>query len=305
MLNSSKLTNQDISVGSVDAFAAGQLSRILDSLHSVAYFVPDANEKFGELGMEPRMQYFASRSAPMGAVSANVVAATFYNFNPELIAASIPAAWELASPSTVNRVRYEIIAAALPRVLGEELAHSPAVARAAVMLRRTAEAIPNADGRPLYAGHAELAWPEPPYAQLWHAITLLREYRGDGHIAALVAHGLSGLEALISHTATGIGFNADFGRRLRGWSRDQWNSAVDGLQSRGLMDDGGELTSAGTQLRSTVEDLTDELAYPPWRTLPDDQADELAGLAKVIREAVQAAGVFPAGAFGPRHGQHR
>ena len=67
-----------------------------------------------------------------------------------------------------------------------------------------AEAIPNADGRPRYAGHAELDWPNAPYAQLWHAITLLREYRGDGHIAALVTHGLSGLEALITHIAMGI-----------------------------------------------------------------------------------------------------
>lgn len=84
----------------MDAFAAGRLTRSPDALHSVVYFLPDANEKFGEPGMDFRMRYFASRSAPMGAVAANVVAATFHNFSPQLVAAVIPAAWELASPAT-------------------------------------------------------------------------------------------------------------------------------------------------------------------------------------------------------------
>jgi hypothetical protein len=289
----------------VDAFAAGQLSRALDRLHSVVYFVPDANEKFGALGMDGRMHYFASRSAPMGRVSAKVVAATFYNFNPELVASAIPAAWELASPEEITRVRYEIVDTALPKVLGERLAHSSEMARGAVMLRRTADAVPNADGRPLYAGHAELDWPEAPYAQLWHAITLLREYRGDGHIAALVTYGLSGIEALITHIAMGIGFNPEFGRRQRGWSREQWDAAAEGLRTRGLIDDGCQLTSKGDDLRSRIEDLTDRLAFAPWQTLSDEQASELVGLATLIRDAVQAAGVFPVGAFGPRYGQHR
>lgn len=271
----------------------------------MVYFVPEANEKFGELGLEFRMQYFASRAAPMGAVAANVVAATFYNFNPQLIASVIPAAWELVPPATVTRARYEIVSTALPRVLGDELTHSPELARAAELLRRVAESVPNADGRPLYAGHAELPWPDTPHVQLWHAITLLREYRGDGHIAALMTNGLSGLDALITHTAMGIGFNVDFARRSRGWSRDQWKAGTEHLTSGGILRSDGELTPAGTDLRSTVENLTDELGYPPWRTLPADQADELVGLTKLIREAVQASELLPTGAFGPRYGQHR
>lgn len=278
---------------------------MLDTLHSVVYFLPEADEKFGELGLDSRTHYFAGRSAPMGAVSANVVAATFYNFNPRLVARAIPAAWELASPAAVTRVRYELVASALPRVLGEQLSGSPEVARAATLLRGVAESVPNADGRPLFAGHAELPWPDSPLVALWHAITLLREYRGDGHIVALVTNGLSGLEALITHAATGIGFNADYVRRLRGWSHDEWNATTEGLISRGLLRGEGELTPGGTELRSRIEDLTDELGYPPWQALPDDQADELVGFAKVIRGAVQAAGVFPAKAFGPRYGQPR
>ncbi|MDT5101559.1 MAG: hypothetical protein QOC76_5296 [Mycobacterium sp.] len=290
----------------MDAFSAGQLTRALDRLHSTIYFAPEANERFSELGLKhQRMQYFASRSAPMGAVTAKVVAATFYNFNPELVAKAIPAAWEVASPAAVTRVRYEIVDAVIPKILGDERVRSPELAHSTAIVRRAAEAIPNADGRALYAGHAELDWPETPHPQLWHAITLLREYRGDGHVAALVTHGLSGLEALITHVATGTGFAPDYGRKLRGWSQQQWDESVERLRSRGLLDDEAQLTAAGNDLRSKIEDLTDNLAYAPWRTVSDDDVQELVSLGGIIRAAVRAAGVFPSNAFGPRYGQHR
>ena len=290
----------------MDAFSAGQLSRALDRLHSTIYFAPEANDKFRELGLEnQRMQYFASRSAPMGPVGAKVVAATFYNFNPELVAKSIPAAWEIASPPDVTRVRYELVDSLVPRILGDTRIRSAEFAHSTAIVRRTAEAIPNADGRPLYAGHAELDWPDTPHGQLWHAITLLREYRGDGHIAALVSHGLSGAEALITHVATGTGFDPEFGRKLRGYSREQWDETVDTLRARNVLDDAGQLTTAGDALRAKIEDLTDELAYPPWRTVPDDDVAEMVALGETIGDAVLEAGVFPANAFGPRYGQRR
>jgi hypothetical protein len=290
----------------MDAFSAGQLSRALDRLHSTIYFAAESSERFSEVGLEnQRMQYFASRSAPMGAVTANVVAATFYNFSPELIAKAIPAAWEIASPGAVTRVRYEIVDAVVARILGEQFVGSPEFAHSVAIVRRTAEAIPNADGRPLYAGHAELNWPETPHAQLWHAITLLREYRGDGHIAALVTHGVSGIEALITHVATGTGFTPEFGRMLRGWSQQQWDEAVGALRTRDLLDDAGQLTTAGNDLRTSIEDLTDQLAFAPWQTLSDDDVQELAALGETIRDSVRAAGIVPTNAFGPRYGQHR
>jgi Helix-turn-helix family len=62
----------------------------------------------------------------------------------------------------VTRMRYQLVASALPRVLGEQLSGSTEVARAATLLRGVAESTPNADGRPLYAGHAELPWPDTP-----------------------------------------------------------------------------------------------------------------------------------------------
>ncbi|MFZ0834580.1 MAG: hypothetical protein WAM92_16185 [Mycobacterium sp.] len=288
----------------MDAFRAGRLTRTLDPLHSVGYFLPEVSERFGVLGMQGRTPYFATRSAPMGAVGAGVVAATFYNFSPDLVAASIPGAWAAASPQTVTEMRYAIVDEALPRVLGE-ITGSPELARAADILHDVAEAIPNADGRPLFAGHAELPWPQSPHSRLWHAITLLREYRGDGHIAALITYRLSGLEALITHTASELGFTAQFARRLRGWTEAQWAAATDRLRQRELLDESGALTTTGLQIRTEIEDLTDTLAFEPWRTLAGGDATQLEEFATSTRQVVLGAGIFPAGAFAPRHGEHR
>ena len=157
----------------------------------------------------------------------------------------------------------------------------------------------------MFAAHGTLAWPETAHGQLWHAVTLLREYRGDGHVVALVANELSGLDALVSHTASGIGFSVGFARRLRGWTEDEWAEGTDGLRLRGLLDAGGALTMQGAELRAQIEDLTDALAYVPWRGVSDDDAAEVATVAASIRKAVRSAGLFPGVAFGPRYGEHR
>ncbi len=128
---------------------------------------------------------------------------------------------------------------------------------------------------------------------------------GATAIAALVTHGLSGIDALITHVATGTGLDPEFGRRLRGWSQQQWDDAVDSLRTRDLLDDAGQLTATGNELRTSIEDLTDELAHAPWQTVSDDDAQELVALGEIIRDGVRAAGVFPTNAFGPRYGQHR
>ena len=165
------------------------------------------------------MQYFASRSAPMGAVAAKVVAATFYNFNPELIAKAIPAAWEIASPAAVTRVRYEIVDAVMPKILGEERVRSPEFAHSMAIVRRTAEAIPNADGRPLYAGHAELDWPQDaarPVVARDHpaaGVSRRRPYRRAGRPRAQRHRGAD------HPCRDGNRLRSRIRQRLRGWSQ--------------------------------------------------------------------------------------
>ncbi|MGH3518446.1 MAG: SCO6745 family protein [Haloechinothrix sp.] len=271
----------------------------LEPLHTVIYFAPEAEAELTAVGLRPgRMTYFASRSAPMGAVGPGTVTATFYNFNPELVARHIPRAWTLATPEQVVAARFSAADAALRTRLGDAVS-APEVAEAAELARDAAEAC-SPDGRPLYAGHADLEWPTEPHLVLWHAITLLREFRGDGHIAALVAHGLNGLSALVSHTATGRGFTEHAAKATRGWSDEQWAAAAEGLRGQGLLDAAGELTDTGQALRARVEAATNDAATAPWLRLGADKTTRLREIGRTLSKQVVAAGAFPSGVFAVR-----
>lgn len=270
---------------------------VLDPLHSSIYFAPEADDAFAEIGLRPgRMTYFASRAAPMGQVSAGVVTATFYNFNPELVAKHIPRAWMLATPEAIIEARFRLADTVLRRLLGNEVADSNDVEEAAQLAGRAARACAP-HGRPLYAAHAGIDHPSEPLTSLWHSITLLREYRGDGHLAALLDAKLSGLDALITHHATGRGFTAEFAQASRGWSAELWAAGIAGLQERGLLDEGGGLTEAGQQLREDIETRTDELGREPYDSLGDAELSRLTDLGRGLTRRAVAAGAFPAGTF--------
>jgi hypothetical protein len=263
-----------------------------NSLHSLIYFAPETEQYLTGVGLKAgRMCYFAGRAAPMGAVGSGVVAATFYNFSPSLVAHCIPGAWDLASPAAVIGARFAAADAALTRLLGPEVIASAEMTTMAGLVREAASGC-GVEGRPLYAGHADLDWPDAPHLVMWHALSLLREYRGDGHICALVASGLSGIEALVSHVATGQGFTPEFARRSRGWNQDEWDAASGGLADRGLLD-GGALTSAGLALREQIEHETDRMAAPPWQHLGDERTEEVVRIGKAMTRAAVSAGAFP------------
>jgi hypothetical protein len=272
---------------------AARAHRATDPLHSMIYFAPEPEEEYAAVGLQPgRMGYFASRSAPMGAVSAGVTIATFYNFNPSLVAHFIPAAWALAQPEAILTARLAGADRALRRLLGDEVVASPELAEAAALGREACTAL-SAEARPLYAGHAELPWPDAPHLVLWHAATVLREYRGDGHVAALLEAELSGLEAIYTHTLTGRGFTPDAAKKLRGWSDEQWADAANGLRDKGLVDDAG-LTAAGTALRDQVEATTDRLDQAAWLHLGPERTQRLTDLGKGLTRVIVGNGAFSA-----------
>jgi hypothetical protein len=276
---------------------AGRIARSLEPLHSMVYFAPETEEHLTAVGLKRgRMSYFAGRSAPMGAVGAAVVAATFYNFNPDLVARVIPAAWGLADPATLITARLGAVDAALRRMAGDDALAAPEIAEAAGLVRRAAEAC-RPEGRPLGAAYLALDWPDEPHLALWHGLSVLREHRGDGHIAMLVEAGLSGVEAQVTHVATGKGFVPAFAMASRGWSPEQWGAAVTGLAERGLLDEQGELTEAGSDLRRQVETDTDRLGVEPWTHLGADGAARLGEIGGGLVRALLAAGCFPAGVF--------
>ncbi|WP_219413954.1 SCO6745 family protein [Pseudonocardia nigra] len=277
----------------MDPCDSGRLARGLEPLHAMTYFAPETEEHLTAAGLKPgRMSYFAGRSAPMGAVGAPVVAATFYNFNPDLVARHIPAAWTLVDPATLVAARFVAVDATLRRMLGDDVVASPEVAEAAGLARRAAEACA-CEGRPLAAAHAEVKWPDAPHLVLWHALSILREHRGDGHVALLLGAGLSGLEALVTATATGRAFLPEFAMASRGWSREQWDGAVAALRDRGVLDADGALTVEGAGLRKQIEHDTDRLGADPWAHLGAEAAARLGELGGTLVRALLTAACFP------------
>ena len=267
--------------------------KTFDVLHALIYFAPEAKERLTALGLEHgSMTYFASRAAAMGPVGPGVVAATFYNFNPDAVAQAIPRAWEIASPEQVVAARLEAVDGAYRRLFGEEVLASAAVAEAAELAREAA-AGGTPEGRPLYAAHANLAWPEQPHLVLWHALTLVREYRGDAHVAALTLNGLSGLAALITHTATGNGTAASSAKRTRRWSDEQWDAEVAALTADGILAADGRLTDRGQELRDRVEAATNAASQGPWRHLGEGKTARLAELCGPLARTVIEAGAIP------------
>lgn len=278
------------------ARTAGQCHRALEPIHTQVYFAPAALQPLVEAGLRPgRMGYFASRSAPMGAVGPGTVAATFYNFNPEIIARHIPRAWTLATPERVLEARLEGSDIALRRLLGDAV-DSPELAEAAELARAATEGC-RPEGRPLYASHAELDWPTEPHLVLWHAVTLLREFRGDGHIAALITHGLDGLPALITEVASGRGFVEAQAKLSRGWSDEQWSTAADGLREQDLLDADGKATAKCVALRQAIEADTNRVDSAPYRLLGEEKAQRLREIGKALSRQIVAAGAFPTDVF--------
>ena len=265
--------------------------RAVEPLHSHLYFAPEHDEHLSAVGLRPgRMAYFAGRAAPMGPVGAGVVTATFFNFSPSLVAHMIPRAWTLATPEQVLAARLDAARASLTRLLGAEAGSAPETVELADLLREACSVL-SAEGRALYAGHADLPWPDEPLLQVWHGATLLREHRGDGHVAALLAEGLGGLEALITHTVTGRGFTEPGAKATRGWSDEEWAASSGRLAERGLIGEGG-LTGEGTALRARVEAATDAMSAAPWQHLGPERTARVMELAKGFARTMVAGGAF-------------
>lgn len=279
---------------SVDPALAHETWRLGEPLHGVIYFAPQAVEQYSQVGVKGRMGYFASRAAAFGPVGAEVVLATFYNFCPDLVSSAIPAAWTLATPAQMVTARYAAADAVLRAALGDAI-DSPDLAEAAELAGRAARAAcDHVHGRPLFAAHAALDWPDSPHLALWHAQTLLREFRGDGHIAALTVEGLGGIEALISHAASGD-IPSEVLRTSRGWDEQAWAAAEDGLRARGVLAPGPDLafSDEGRAQRQWIEARTDTLSLPAYSALGESGCQRLGELLRPLSRAVVATGILP------------
>ncbi|ETX02463.1 MAG: hypothetical protein ETSY1_03450 [Candidatus Entotheonella factor] len=258
----------------------------------MVYFAPDAKATYEAIGLKGFwMGYFASRAAPLGPVPAEVVTATFFNFHPAMVTRAIPDAWQLATPDQIIAARLDHADRTLRNLLGDERLSSPELSEAAELARRAAEAA-MPQGRPLFAAYTALPWPQVSHLVLWHAATLLREHRGDGHVAALVHADVTPCQAHMLAMASGMTTRPvlDLSRR---WAETDWDEARDTLQQRGWLDADSALTSAGVMARQQIEDHTDRLAEQPLRALSEAQLSRLIEVASQLGQHIIAAGGIP------------
>ncbi len=266
--------------------------RALEPYHAMVYFAPEAQEEYAGLGYDVRTNraagYFPARAAALGRVGPGVVQALFFNFSRLAVEFGMAGAWDVADPAQVLQARLRGADRALRRLCGD-LLDDPSVAEAAE-LARTATTGCTPYGRALYAAHAELPWPAEPHLVLWHAVTLLREFRGDGHVTACVVDGVSGLEAAVLHVAQGDSWTRRGLQATRAWSDEEWDGAVAGLAVRGWLTGDGEFTAEGRAARQRVEDATDRLALPAWQALGEPGCARLRELVRPLSTAVVQGG---------------
>jgi hypothetical protein len=250
---------------------------------------PEPTEEVMALGLRSVWDaYFAGRAAPLGRdVPAEVVHALFFSFADGEVARHIPHVWDLVDPADANAARERGSVAALRRILGP-LADGPGVLRAADLLVRAGTSA-SIEGRALFAAVRTLPVPTEPVARLWHGANLLREHRGDGHVAALVAHGIGGTEAHVLH-ALSEGMPASSFGRLSHLPPAQLAGVVDGMRARGLVGDDGWLTPAGRDVKRNVESMTDSLAAPGYHALTAEELDVLVADLEPLASVLVAAG---------------
>lgn len=235
---------------------ARRLWTALEPIHGALYFARGVRDAGVEVGLRGYwMTYFAFRAAPLGAVGPAPVVALFSVFEPSMVIKALPDAWSRATPETCVATRSEVAVSAL-RAAGVDEA---ACAEAVGMLHPVATSA-DPTGRALYAANAALPLPEDPVAAMWQVATTLREHRGDGHVAAQVAAGVTGLEALVLQVGAGK-FTAEQMRATRGWSVEAWDEAARALRSRGVLDAAGKLTRWGREFLDAIEERTDERTW--------------------------------------------
>ena len=261
---------------------ARRMWALYEPVHAVTYFAPEARAAYEEAGLRGFWRgYFAGRAAPLGPVGPGPVYALFYGFARHMVDRALPAVWELADPQRTLEARRRGARASLERLAP---AVPPEELKEAAVLARTAAEGADLPGRALGAANADLPWPDEPIDILWHATTILREHRGDGHVAALLAAGVDGCEALVLRGA--LDLRRDFLQPARGWTDEEWQEAADRLAGRGWLDAEGRTTDAGRAVLDEAERITDALAAGPWRVLGEVGTERLAALLAPLTRAV-------------------
>jgi hypothetical protein len=273
----------------VETAAARELWKCVEPCHAVTYFAPEARAAFEAVGLRGFWRgYFAGRAAPLGPVGPGIVVATFYGFRPDFVARAIPAVWDSASPDVALDARLQGAGAALAGVVDPQ---APEIARAAAIVARAVEGC-EPFGRPLFAANADLRWPREAHHSLWQGCTLLREHRGDGHVAVLQNAGVDPCESHALRIAV-AGIDRSTIAPNRGWDDSDWSSAHARLVDRGWLDPAYAPTPAGVDAHRAIEADTDRLALGPVRRLGAERLEELLGVLGLLARELESGGTIP------------
>ena len=266
---------------------ARRMFELVEPIGVIPYSADEPNEAMFALGFTNYWDtYFAGRAAPLGLASAELVDALFYNFAPGEVARHIPKVWHTTTPEAAIAARQKGCVKALRRILGDHV-DSPAFARATELLLGAATSAPF-EGRPMYAALRAIPIPDDVVARFFHAASLLREHRGDGHIAALMTEGVGGLEAHVLF-ALDMGMPAEKFGRIHHLPPGQLAAVIDGMRDRNLIGDDGWLSEPGRAVKQRVEALTDDLAAKPYESLEPDELDELVATLEPLAKLLLAA----------------
>lgn len=271
-----------------DIQLSARLGGVLNAVHGFIYFAPEATAAYNAVGLDAGQHYFASRAAPLGPVSAEIVAATFFNFNPDFVATTIPAAWSAADPDVIQTARMGAAAAVIERCCPD--LDDADVEEASEIARAMADGIGD-EGKPLAAANRAVPEPSDPVTRLWQRVTVLREWRGDVHVAVLVTAPVTAVEALILHAATDKVPKAALVATRR-WPDEAWNRGVESLIARGLVDADEQFTDAGRTFRDDIEERTNRACQPMIDAVGEESAGRLFELLRPIRRSLVDGGAF-------------
>jgi hypothetical protein len=253
------------------------LAAALEPVVGQVYFAPECHAAYARLGFAPSPghvgsvalpdgpAYFTSRGSLLGQVRPGVIAAAFGVFKPELVSAGVQFGWSLTDAPTIFAERRAGAVAQLERVLGPA---GEQVAPTCVALER-AVAMLGVEGRPLFAGLRSW-WDDPadPWTRLFHLGDMLRECRGDAHIAAWTSEALDAVEiGLLTDLYMGMPMKSYV--RTRGWNDEELDAGVDRLRSRGWLDGDG-FSDRGRAARESIERATDRAMGAALTALGDD-----------------------------------
>ena len=246
-----------------------RISRSVQTTVGWIFWDPGAVARFETLGLPGPLGYIASRSAPFAGAGYAALVAALGSISPMGIRFVV----DFMAPEDFMKywnARNEAIREGLE-------AHAPEIldslARCGPALEYVVDQLPFA-GRPFSASHLDIPRGDDPVMRGWHAINIIREWRGDTHWGLIAEHNLSGAEASTLHNAW-LSYDNEWLSRSRGISDEAITQAFVSLELRGLATN-GVVNQQGITFRQMLEDETDRRCALPWQLLGYEETSTLA-----------------------------